>query len=122
MAKLREAITFLDNSVEERQASAEDHMTKIEEFDFVDMTASFWRRHVNASATSRKMKTRPCKKTHLLGYLSTRETLPNLDPRELRPRLKKNVAHSLAKIIKNISRHFRKLCKKRKRLMRQAPR
>jgi|TARA_B110000305_G_C19204985_1_gene523086 hypothetical protein len=38
MAKLREAITFLDNSVEERQASAEDHMTKIEEFDFVDMT------------------------------------------------------------------------------------
>ena len=33
MAKLREAITFLDNSVEERQASAEDHMTKIEDFE-----------------------------------------------------------------------------------------
>lgn len=38
MNKLKEAITFLDNSVEERQASAEDHMTKIEEFDFTDMT------------------------------------------------------------------------------------
>ena len=38
MAKLREAITFLDNSVEERQASAEDHMTKIEDFEFADMT------------------------------------------------------------------------------------
>jgi len=30
---LREAITFLDNPVEEKQASAEDHMTKIEEID-----------------------------------------------------------------------------------------
>lgn len=38
MNKLREAITFLDNSVEERQASAEDHMTKIEEIDITDMT------------------------------------------------------------------------------------
>jgi len=38
MAKLREAITFLDNSVEERQASAEDHMTKIEDFEFADMS------------------------------------------------------------------------------------
>lgn len=38
MNKLREAITFLDNSVEERQASAEDHMTKIEEFDITNMT------------------------------------------------------------------------------------
>ena len=38
MVKLREAITFLDNSVEERQASAEDHMTKIEEIDITDMT------------------------------------------------------------------------------------
>ena len=38
MNKLREAITFLDNSVEERQASAEDHMTKIEEIDIANMT------------------------------------------------------------------------------------
>jgi len=38
MNKLREAITFLDNSVEERQASAEDHMTKIEEIDITNMT------------------------------------------------------------------------------------
>ena len=38
MVKLREAITFLDNSVEERQASAEDHMTKIEEIDITNMT------------------------------------------------------------------------------------
>lgn len=38
MNKLREAITFLDNSVEERQASAEDHMTKIEEIDISNMT------------------------------------------------------------------------------------
>jgi hypothetical protein len=33
LVKLREAITFLDNPVEERQASAEDHMTKVEEID-----------------------------------------------------------------------------------------
>lgn len=33
LKKLREAITFLDNPVEEKQASAEDHMTKIEEID-----------------------------------------------------------------------------------------
>lgn len=38
MNKLREAITFLDNSVEERQASAEDHMTKIDEIDISNMT------------------------------------------------------------------------------------
>ena len=38
MNKLREAITFLDNSVEERQASAEDHMTKIDEIDITNMT------------------------------------------------------------------------------------
>lgn len=38
MNKLREAITFLDNSVEERQASAEDHMTKIEEIDIANIT------------------------------------------------------------------------------------
>lgn len=37
MNKLRDAITFLDNSVEERQASAEDHMTKIEEIDLTDL-------------------------------------------------------------------------------------
>lgn len=36
--KLKEAITFLDNSVEERQASAEDHMTKIEEIDTTNIT------------------------------------------------------------------------------------
>jgi hypothetical protein len=33
LVKLREAITFLDNPVEERQASAEDHMTKVTEID-----------------------------------------------------------------------------------------
>lgn len=33
VAKLREAIEFLDKPVEERQASAEDHMTKIDEID-----------------------------------------------------------------------------------------
>jgi hypothetical protein len=33
LVKLREAITFLDNPVDERQASAEDHMTKVEEID-----------------------------------------------------------------------------------------
>jgi len=38
LKKLREAITFIDNPVEERQASAEDHMTKIEEINFVGMT------------------------------------------------------------------------------------
>ena len=38
LAKLREAITFLDNSVEERQASAEDHMTKVVEIDLTNIT------------------------------------------------------------------------------------
>lgn len=38
LVKLREAITFLDNPVEERQASAEDHMTKIEEIDISNIT------------------------------------------------------------------------------------
>lgn len=33
LVKLREAVTFLDTPVEERQASAEDHMTKIDEID-----------------------------------------------------------------------------------------
>ena len=31
-------ITFLDNSVEERQASAEDHMTKIDEIDITNIS------------------------------------------------------------------------------------
>lgn len=35
---MREAITFLDNNVEEKQASAEDHMTKIEEIDISSMS------------------------------------------------------------------------------------
>jgi len=38
LAKLRDAITFLDNSVEEKQASAEDHMTKIDEIDLTSIT------------------------------------------------------------------------------------
>jgi len=38
MVKLRDAITFLDNSVEERQASAEDHMTKIDDIDISNIT------------------------------------------------------------------------------------
>ena len=38
LVKLREAITFLDNSVEERQASAEDHMTKIDEIDITNIS------------------------------------------------------------------------------------
>ena len=38
LVKMREAITFLDNSVEERQASAEDHMTKLEEIDLTDIS------------------------------------------------------------------------------------
>lgn len=38
LVKMREAITFLDNNVEEKQASAEDHMTKIEEIDISSMS------------------------------------------------------------------------------------
>jgi hypothetical protein len=38
LKKLQDAITFLDKPVEERQASAEDHMTKIEEIDISDIT------------------------------------------------------------------------------------
>ena len=38
LVKLREAITFLDNSVEEKQASAEDHMTEIEDIDINNIT------------------------------------------------------------------------------------
>lgn len=38
LAKLREAITFLDEPVEEKQASAEDHMTKIDEINMTDLS------------------------------------------------------------------------------------
>jgi len=38
LAKLRDAIEFLDNSVEEKQASAEDHMTKVEDIDISNIT------------------------------------------------------------------------------------
>jgi len=38
LKKLREAITFLDQSVEERQASAEDHMTKVDDIDTKELT------------------------------------------------------------------------------------
>ena len=38
LKKLKEAITFIDGSVEERQASAEDHMTKIDEIDLSTIT------------------------------------------------------------------------------------
>jgi hypothetical protein len=38
LVKLREAITFLYNSVEERQASAEDHMTKIDDIDITNIS------------------------------------------------------------------------------------
>ena len=38
LAKLRDAIEFLDNSVEEKQASAEDHMTKVEDIDLTNIT------------------------------------------------------------------------------------
>lgn len=38
LKKLKEAITFIDGAVEERQASAEDHMTKIDEIDLSTIT------------------------------------------------------------------------------------
>merc|ERR1711912_85205 len=38
LKKLKEAITFIDGAVEERQASAEDHMTKIDEIDLSNIT------------------------------------------------------------------------------------
>jgi hypothetical protein len=38
LVKLREAVTFLDNSVEEKNASAEDYMTKVEEIDVSNIT------------------------------------------------------------------------------------
>ena len=38
LKKLKEAITFIDGNVEERQASAEDHMTKIDEIDLSTIT------------------------------------------------------------------------------------
>lgn len=38
LVKLREAVTFLDNSVEEKNASAEDYMTKVEEIDVANIS------------------------------------------------------------------------------------
>ena len=38
LKKLKEAITFVDGAVEEKQASAEDHMTKLEEIDITTCT------------------------------------------------------------------------------------
>ena len=35
---MKESITFLDKSVDEKQASAADHLTKVEEIDYKDMT------------------------------------------------------------------------------------
>ena len=36
--KLKEAITFIDSPVSERQASAEDHMTKVEDLDVLNLS------------------------------------------------------------------------------------
>ena len=38
LAKLKDCITFLDNSVTEKDASAEDYMTKVEEIDLEGIT------------------------------------------------------------------------------------
>lgn len=38
LKKLKEAITFIDGAVEEKQASAEDHMTKVEDIDLSSCT------------------------------------------------------------------------------------
>ena len=38
LVKLKEAITFLDNSVDEKNASAEDYMTKVEDIDISNIT------------------------------------------------------------------------------------
>ena len=38
LTKLKEAVTFLDNSVEEKNASAEDYMTKVEEIDVTNIS------------------------------------------------------------------------------------
>jgi len=38
LVKLKEAVTFLDSSVEEKNASAEDYMTKVEEIDTANLT------------------------------------------------------------------------------------
>jgi hypothetical protein len=38
LVKLRDAITFLDSTVPEKQASAEDHMTKVEEISLENIT------------------------------------------------------------------------------------
>ena len=38
LVKLKDAIKFIDGNVDEKQASAEDHMTKIEDIDFSNTT------------------------------------------------------------------------------------
>jgi hypothetical protein len=38
LTKLKDAITFLDNSVDEKNASAEDYMTKVDEIDVQNIT------------------------------------------------------------------------------------
>jgi predicted amidohydrolase YtcJ len=38
LVKLKDAVTFLDNSVEEKNASAEDYMTKVEDIDVSNVT------------------------------------------------------------------------------------
>lgn len=38
LKKLQEAITFVDGNVDEKQASAADHMTKVEEIDLTSIT------------------------------------------------------------------------------------
>lgn len=35
---MKECITFLDNSVDEKDASAEDYMTKVEDIDLTNIT------------------------------------------------------------------------------------
>lgn len=38
LTKLKEAVTFLDSSVEEKNASAEDYMTKVQDIDIGNIT------------------------------------------------------------------------------------
>ena len=38
LVKLKEAVTFLDSSVEEKNASAEDYMTKVQDIDIGNIT------------------------------------------------------------------------------------
>ena len=55
LVKLRDAITFLDSSVEEKQASAEDHMTKVEEIDLTDISeADFLKKAVELTGEIKK--------------------------------------------------------------------